>query len=80
MNYILREIKLYKLTGIPLSDEASKFIEFWDRLWDDMKTDIDTDKGEIKCRKEDYIYFYQRDKNSTMWCNYHKVWSFLRMY
>ena len=79
MNHILRDIKLSKLTGTPLSDDASKFVKFWDELWIDMKVVIDTEKGEIKCWKNDYsyyYYFYQKNKKATMWCNHRRVWSF----
>ena len=79
MNYILRDIKLNKLTGIPLSGEVSKLIKFWDGLWRDMEVHIDIDKGEIKCWKGkcDY-YFIQGDKNDNLWCNYNEVWTFFK--
>ena len=80
MNYILREIKLSKLTDTPISDEATKLIKFWNDLWCDMKVSIDTDKGEIKCWKEDYDYYYfqQDDKNDYFWCDYYEIWIFFR--
>ena len=76
MNYLLRDIKLSKLTGTPLSGKASRFIEFWDELWTDMKVKIDPTKGEIKCWKDDYdqYYFIQNDKNDNLWCNRYRVW------
>ena len=78
MNYILRDIKLSKLMGTPLSYEASKFIKFWDGLWTDMKVVVDVNKGEIKCWKDgyDYYYFCQKDKNYHLWCDHYEVWSF----
>ena len=78
MNHILRDIKLSKLTGTPLSEKTSKVIKFWDELWVDMKVVINTEKGEIKCWKDDYdyYYFYQKNKKATMWCNHRGVWSF----
>ena len=78
MNSILRDIKLSKLTGTPLSDETSKFIEFWNSLWSDMKVDIDASKGEIKCWKDGHVYYYfiQDNKYDSMWCDLEKVWSF----
>ena len=78
--YILRDIKLSKLTGTPLSGEASRFIEFWDDLWADMKVKIDPIKGEIRCWKDDYDYYYfqQDDKNDNLWCDRYRVWSFFR--
>ena len=78
MNYILREIKLSNITGVPLSDDVTKLVEFWDGLWVDMKVVIDAEKGEIKCWKENYnyYYFYQKNKKATMWCNHRRVWSF----
>ena len=80
MKHILRDIKLYKLTGTPLSDEASKLIKFWDGMWTDMKVDINVEKGEIKCWKEGYNYYYfrQDDKNDNLWCDFEKVWSFIQ--
>ena len=76
--YILRDIKLYKLTEIPMSTKASRFVKFWDELWTGMKVKIDPTKGEIKCWKDDYdqYYFIQNDKNDYLWCDYHKVGSF----
>ena len=80
MVHILRDIKLSKLTGTPMSTQASKFVKFWDELWADMKVQIDTEKGEIRCWKDDcdYYYFIQDDKNDNLWCNYTKVWSFFQ--
>ena len=80
MNHILRDIKLSKITDTPLSEKASKIINFWDGLWTDMKVIVDADKGEIKCWKNDYDYYYfhQDDKNSHLWCNHYRVWSFFR--
>ena len=76
--YILRDIKLSKLTGTPVSDGVTKLIEFWNDLWCDMKVSIDAGKGEIKCWKDDYDYYYfhQDDKNDNLWCDFEKVWSF----
>ena len=76
--YILRDIKLSKLTDTPMSDKATKFIEFWDDLWCDMKVNVDVNKGEIRCWKDDfdYHYFRQDDKKGHLWCNYYKVWLF----
>ena len=78
MNHILRDIKLSKLTEIPMSTKASRFVKFWDELWTGMKVKIDPIKGEIKCWKDDHdcYYFRQDDKNDRLWCNYNKVWSF----
>ena len=78
MNHILRDIKLSKLTDTPMSDDASKLIKFWNNIWLDMKVSVDVDKGEIKCWKDgyDYYYFIQVDKNDDLWCNYDKVWLF----
>ena len=78
MNHILRDIKLSKLTDTPMSDEASKLVKFWDELWCDMKVHIDANKGEIKCWKDGYKYYYfaQDDKNGSLWCDYYKVWLF----
>ena len=81
MNHILREIKLSKLTGIPMSAEASKLVKFWDELWSDMKVSVDPTKGKIKCWKDGYSYnnyFYQNNKGDNLWCDYDKVWSFFR--
>ena len=80
MNHILRDIKLSKLTGTPMSEEASKFVKFWDDLWADMKVKIDPSKGEIKCWKDgyDYYYFYQDDKNDNLWCDRYRVWPFFQ--
>ena len=78
MNHILRDIKLSELTGTPLSEEASKVVKFWDELWVDMKVQIDAEKGEIRCWKEEYDYYYftQYSKNYFLWCDCEKVWSF----
>ena len=76
--YILREIKLSKLTGTPMSTKASKLVKFWDKLWDNMKIKIDSSKGEIKYWKDEHYYFHQNDKNDRLWCNHTKVWSFFR--
>ena len=78
MSYLLREIKLTKLTETPLSDEASKLIKFWDGLWTDMKVIVDAGKGEIKCWKEGYEYYYfiQKDENDYLRCDIDEVWSF----
>ena len=78
--YILRDIKLSKLTEIPMSTEASKLVKFWGELWADMKVQIDTEKGEIKCWKDDYDYYYFRQdgKNENLWCDRYRVWSFFR--
>ena len=80
MIHILREIKLSKLTDTPMSTKATKLVEFWDELWCDMKVKIDPKKGEIKCWKEgyDYYYFYQEDRNDYLWCDYDEVWTFFR--
>ena len=76
--YILREIKLSKLTGMLMSTEATMFIKFWDELWVDMEVKIDPIKGKIECWKDDHshYYFVQDDKNDFMWCHYTKVWLF----
>ena len=78
MNYLLRDIKLSKLTNIPLVGDASKLVKFWEELCCDMEVKVDPSKGEIRCWKNnyDYYYFIQDDKNSEMWCNYAKVWLF----
>ena len=78
--YILRDIKLSKLTGTPMSTKASKLVKFWDELWTDMKVKIDPTKGEIKCWKDDYNYYYfqQDDKNPHLWCDRYRVWLFFR--
>ena len=78
MNYLLRDIKLSKLTDTPMSEEASRLVKFWDELWTDMKVKIDPTKGEIKCWKEgyDYYYFFQNDRNDYLWCDNKKIWSF----
>ena len=78
MSYIIRDIKLSKLTRTPMSEEASRVLEFWDNLWSDMKVSINIEKGEIKCWKEGYNFYYivQRDKNDKLLCDYDKVWSF----
>ena len=75
MNYILRDIKLSKLTNIPPVGDAAKLVKFWDELWTDMKVYIDKKKGEIKCWKDgyDYYYFIQNDKNDRLWCNFEQV-------
>ena len=80
MNYILREIKLAKLIDAPLSDNATKLIEFWAELWSDMKVKIDPNEGKIRCWKDDYEYYYfcQVDKSARLWCDYNKVWRFFR--
>ena len=80
MNHILREIKLSKLTDTSMSSEASKFIKFWNNLWCDMKVIDDINKGEIKCWKDgyDYYYFRQDGKHSYLWCDCDKVWTFFR--
>ena len=80
MIHIIRDIKLSKLTGISLNGEASKFIRFWNKIWCDMKIHVDADKGEIKCWKEgyDYYYFRQDNKNDNLWCDFEKVWSLLQ--
>lgn len=80
MNHILRDIKLHKLTGIPLSEEASKLIKFWDGLWADMEISIDTDEGVIECWKESYAcyYFRQVNKKDFLRCDYNKVWIFFK--
>ena len=80
MNHILREIKLSKLTDIPMGDEATKLVKFWDKLWNDMKIKIDPIKGEIRCWKDDYDYYYFRQDNRDdyFWCDHTKVWSFFR--
>ena len=79
--YILREIKLSKLTDTPMSDEASKLVKFWNDLWCDMKVQIDSDKGKIECWKDgyDYYYFYQEDKNARLWCDFDRVWIFFHI-
>ena len=79
MNHILRDIKLSKLTNITPNIDTEKFLNFWDDLWRDMKVDIDAEKGEIKCWKEgyDYYYFRQYDKNGNLWCDHKKIWLFL---
>ena len=80
MNYILREIKLSKLSGIPMSKEASKLSKFWDDLWCDMKVRINTIEGEIECWKDGHgrYYFRQYNKLGALWCDYEKVWSFFQ--
>ena len=78
MEHILRDIKLSKLTGAPPVGDADKLVKFWDELWFNMKMSIDPKKGEIKCWKEgyNYYYFHQNDKNDNLWCDCDKVWSF----
>ena len=80
MEHILRDIKLSKLTGAPPVGDADKLVKFWNELWTDMKVVIDPKKGEIKCWKDgyDHYYFIQNDKNDRLWCNYFKIWPFLR--
>ena len=80
MNHILREIKLSKLTDTPMSMEASMLVRFWETLWYDMKVRVDPIKGEIKCWKDvyDYYYFHQDDKNDSLWCDHNTVWPFFR--
>ena len=78
MNYILRDIKLSKLTDTPMSDDTSKLIKFWNDLWCDMWVQIDAEKGEIRCLKNGHNYFIQEDKNDFMWCDFGRVWSFFR--
>ena len=81
MNHILREIKLSNLTDTPMSEEATKLVEFWDELWTDMKVKVDPSKGEIRCWKDDYKYYYfrQDDRNDCLWCDTEKIWSFFRL-
>ena len=76
--YILREIKLSKLTDTPMGDEATMLVKFWDELWADMKIKIDPIEGEIRCWKDDhdYYYFFQDENHNYLWCDYDKVWSF----
>ena len=78
MNYLLRDIKLSKLTGIPMSGDVAKLYKFWEDLWCDMKVIINTEKGEIRCWKDDYnyCYFLQSNKNDNLWCDYNNVWVF----
>ena len=80
MKHILRDIKLSKLTGTPMSDEATMFVKFWDNLWRDMKVSVGPKKGEIRCWKDDYdyYYFFQEDRNDYFWCDNKKIWSFFR--
>ena len=80
MKHILRDIKLSKLSGTPMSTKAYKLDEFWDELWCDMKVKIDPKKGEIRCWKDDYDYyhFYQDGRNDCLWCDNEKIWSFFR--
>lgn len=80
MNYLLREIKLSKLANIPLNDDTSKLVKFWNDLWIDMKVRVDPTKCEIKCWKDEYdqYYFRQDDKDDYLWCDYDEVWSFFR--
>ena len=80
MIHILREIKLSKLTDTAMSNEASRLDEFWNELWTDMKMVIDIDKGEIKCWKDgyDYYYFLQDGIDEYLWCDYDDVWKFFR--
>lgn len=77
MSYLIREIKISKFTKTPLSDEASKFIKFWGRLCNDMKIHVDNNKGEIRCCKDGYGYYFLQDgKNDYFWCDSKNVWSF----
>ena len=78
MNHILRDIKLSKLTGTPLSEKASKVIKFWDELWVDMKIKIIPNSVEFGCWKNDYYYCYflQTSKSDYLSCDYDRVWSF----
>ena len=80
MNYILRDIKLSKLTGTPMNDKATRLITFWGDLWRDMKVHININKGEIKCWKYgyDYYYFLQNGKDDFLRCDFHEVWSFFK--
>ena len=79
MNHILRDIKLSKLTGMSLSKEASRVVKFWDKLWVDMKVQIDAEKGEIKCWKDECCYYFIQDNRyDYMWCDFENVWSFFR--
>lgn len=77
-NHILREIKISKLTDAPMGDDATKTVKFWGELWDNMKVRVDQTKGEIKCWKDgyDFYYFLQNNKNDYLWCDYDKVWAF----
>ena len=78
MNYILRDIKLSKITGNPPTGNAAELVKFWDELWSDMIVLIDTKKGKIECWKNDYTYYYfvQDDMDSNLICSYLKVWTF----
>ena len=80
MNHILREIKLSKLTDTPMSMKASKLDKFWNEFWGGMKIMVNSTKGEIRCWKDgyDYYYFIQREKNDYLWCDPVKIWSFFR--
>ena len=80
MNHILREIKLSNLTDTPMSTKATKLVEFWGELWSGMKVKIDPKKGEIRCWRDDYDYYYfhQEDRNDYLWCDYDEVWTFFR--
>ena len=80
MIHILRDIKLSKLTDTPMGTKASKLVKFWDELWCDMKVKIDLKKGEIRCWKNDYdyYYFFQDDTDNYFWCDFEKVWTFFR--
>ena len=80
MIHILREIKLSNLTDTPMSTKATKLVEFWGELWSGMKVKIDPKKGEIRCWRDDYdyYYFYQEDRNDYLWCDTEKIWSFFR--
>ena len=81
MIHILREIKLSNLTDTPMSEEATKLVEFWDELWTDMKVKVDPPKGEVRCWKDgyEYYYFYQDGRNDCLWCDTEKIWSFFRL-
>ena len=78
--YLVREIKLNKLTNIPLNGDALLFSEFWNDLWDNMKIRINDADGRIECWKDGYEYYYLHHSNekTIFWCDYDKVWSFFQ--
>ena len=80
MNHILREIKLSNLTDTPMGTKASMLVKFWDELWADMKVKVDPSKGEIKCWKDgyDYYYFLQDENHNYLWCDTVKIWAFFQ--
>lgn len=79
---IIRDIKISKISNIPLNEESSKFVKFWDELWFDMKIEVYPQNGLIRCWKEGYNYYYfaQNSKyDDYLRCDYSKVWSFFKL-